>query len=948
MPDSAAYNAGYLRSQAQQQHWASAVGNAVRTGGRLYGEIDSLISTYQAQTNEKITRAVNQHAVGVDGEDGQRLTGFMETAYQNGYADPENMKASYDTQWKENVTLENIIEWAQVSEKEAQRWLNDVAPDMKVQYDEYADEAQKTALDSIVAANQTGLGNVLSTDPNMDFTEFERQYGEAMERAGLDDSTALGYSVSLNNPSVRAGYSYNHAMAATKSMIEERLKKGYLLPEEAEEYAISLFDSNVIDTNEPRYASAYEEFRKQIKTDVASSISELSTKIVNDSATRMTAGSGMISDIWRQDPEHIITDEEFEDLVINRLGMDPDGNSEDRRNAEALYETVKNGNSLAADTMILNLVSDPDVNKRIQSEIDSAIASAMDGGNVERRVYSITDGMVTTRDAEGNAISGTYNPQYRSYTYTPSSAALDSIYRTYDAMQRRTAGAETIISTDYGGIIDLLPEEVKGNPEAFQAAVEYINNRGNTQTTLYSESMANKAVNIANATSLTEQEKRDKIEAMYVSGQIDQAARSKAMDQVDFAYQEDKTAVLNQMEALIGTYGDAVPDNLYDQISSDLGVIDNLEKWIISWRTAGQTLSNQNPAEFINSQISLFMGESMTKEFSKEMNEALVEMYGREAVVGRSSAFDVRYPAQLVQMADEGRMPLIVDNPAIEGMRQQMALGDSSLTTSMDDLKETGAQLMFSSGYEDLSDYQRRIVDINATLAVADQYDFSMLHQTFIEGQGLEGYSEVKVKTGDGRTTVGLLGSDGYVYFLPNYDYGESQTADMFYVGTQSQQYLDAMAGDSVTFDISSYDIESYRRPTQAELNRMWLEQSDMREGPESWEDWREYIKIIPKEGWRSAHISIDSRLWDVIDDETYYRLLNAVANDPDYKQFYVQIESEYANWGANKDSILSKESITPGRPAPDLQKEYSILNDAAFNVAKQNAKDRQIRRDNA
>ena len=840
-----------------------------------------------------------------------------------------------------------------VSRRNAERFIEERG-------DEYSYEVTRYAEQMATRSKQVQLNNTMNAtrqyyaaDTSLSADEAFAKYKAAYEESNPESWDFSGEQ-NPENPDNKIAFYSGQAAARGDAVIKDLTRTTDMTSSQIIEAALAPMNEYLsqADFGDDAEANVLVGLSKESVTNhLSDMVKTESATAIADADALLAQGSEYLLDMWNENPEYQMSDEQFEDFIINTLGMDPDNNPRDRRNAQSLYEIMRGYNTAAGNAMVTAWKSDPENWKAFTSAMNESIQNRAEGGTVHRRTYTISGSDVTVRDEAGEIISGTYMPTYEEQEYTPSSAALDTIITNFNNNLRRSGSAETIIPTDFGDVVDQIPAEIRNNPEAFEAAINEINTYGKEQVNLYSESMKNKAIEVATNTSLSQLEKRNKLAQMLASKEIDMNAYNDAIGKVSFAYEEDRIAVSNILKSSL--YAMTGDNELYNEIVADPGFQDRLERWILGLRTVGGTLQSANPQQFVDQQIGFFIASDISKQMADDSARSLREIFDTDILLGNSYAFSVSDPGQLKKMAEDGGLSLVMDSGAIRNMRQQIALGDSTLTLSMDDIRENGARFMFGSSYEDLTDYQRGRVDINAALAVGDQFDFEMLHDTFITGQGLDSYAEVAIKTGD-STTVGVLGSDGFVYFLPNYTYNDTQAASFFYVGTNSDVYKNAMSGDDVTLSLAGYNLGNYTRPSAEELAER-SSRNRPAEGPKSLSDWKDYIKINPSTSWRGADqsVSIDTRLWDVVNEDNIDELLAIVGRDPNYKQFYNQIQQGWADhmtYGYDYDQQTyeapERPEITLGENVPAF--EYKLSEDLDFLVEKDNVRSIYQRINNA
>ena len=938
---SAAYSAGFLGEEAKHTNWAQALGNTLGAASRTVGDVDRLLNAITTQEDEKVTRWVSGQLEGSTIGD-HTSTGLLDDAYKAGVNDPENYSQKFTDAWDNNITVENIVNGAGVSEAAARRWLNEYGPEMRAKVESIGNSVQKEALWTKTSSTQLALGDMLAKDPSLSPEDSVKSYNESLNSLGLEPGSYEYWSLSLDNPANNIRWSNMKATALTKDSIEQNAKTGFMTKKDAQDYAENQFRQLAGKQTDPARQNEIDIQAEQIRVDTAAYYDEITTGIVNDSNARLTHGTEYLADQWAKNPEWYMNDEEFDRWIHDELGLDPDNNEIDRRNADLLYKAVQSGNVAASNAVVRDYLT-PDVLADLDKALDASISSQASSGVVQNRKYTFTNNSAVATDAEGNVIQGAVVPSYTAVDtdYTSTSAAMNEIMTSYDRMRNINSGYTEEISTSFGDIVDQFPEEIRNNPEAFKSAIEYVNNRGASRISAQSEAMNSSAMAIATDTGLTQQEKRDQLSNLLANGVISQTAYNEAIKKVNFAYEEDRAAVSAMLESAL--YSATGSNDLYKEISSDLDFQNNLEKWILGTRTAGLTLTEGGVNNFIEKQVALFASNKLALEGRDASAKALSEIFDTDILVGNSSAFTTSSPAELKAMAENGDLALILRPDAVSNIRRQIALGDSSITTSMDDLRETGAASIYGKGYDELSNLQKKMVDVNVTLAVADQFDYEMLHDTFIKGQDIDKFTEVPIKVGE-TTTVGIMASDGFVYFLPNNTYDQNQPASFFYVGTDSEVYKNAMDGEGGVRNLNGYSIGSYTKPTSYELT-----QKRKAEGPKSLSEWRDFVTINPR-----GSISIDPRLWAVVGENNIDQLLSEVGKDPKYKKYYGQIQQGFNDHAAyNYEFDQSYDSA--GAPANTTTnslgafiRDYSIADDPMFEVEKENIRDIQIRKNNA
>ena len=88
MPESSAYRAGFLKSEAQRTNIATGLAGATRFAGQTYNDISGLMNTYMAQEDEKLSRFAGELLDGTSGGEGEATEGIIESTYKANAGNP--------------------------------------------------------------------------------------------------------------------------------------------------------------------------------------------------------------------------------------------------------------------------------------------------------------------------------------------------------------------------------------------------------------------------------------------------------------------------------------------------------------------------------------------------------------------------------------------------------------------------------------------------------------------------------------------------------------------------------------------------------------------------------------------------------------------------------------------------------------------------------------------
>ena len=519
MPDLAAsgYAAGAAVERARHKNWAQGVAGIARGVNTIMTKSADIVNAVITQEDDKINDWWQRDAAG-DEVAGQKSEGWIDRAQQQSVIDPENTMKIYENAWNENVTADRIMEGAGVSRAAAERWLRNQGAEMRTRVMDIAQDGQIRAYETKVYDNQISYGMMLSSNPEITLEDFKSGYTERLDSTGLAPESYLYQRLSLDRPENALKFSQNYAESHTKWSVEQNAKTGFMTRMDAMDEAEKLFRQNAPQTDEPSIQYQIDQQAEIIRENAGTYYDEIVTGVVNDSEQRMTQGTQEFARMVQENPEFSMTDEEFDTFVRETLGMDPDNNEIDRRNAAMLYETIAEGRATAADATAARYINEN------QEAVDNAYAGLeqriKEGAPISVRSYTFTpQGEVIARDSEGNVIQGAPVP-FSEEQYVSSSAAMNTMFNARRSLKLAEEG-EVIIPTEYGEIVDLIPEELKQNPETYRAALEAINSYGAKRATLMSASMEEKAMNVATNISYTEQERRNLLAQMYAAKEID-------------------------------------------------------------------------------------------------------------------------------------------------------------------------------------------------------------------------------------------------------------------------------------------------------------------------------------------------------------------------------------------------------------------------------------------
>lgn len=944
------YNAG--RGVARMER-NDSVERAVKGGMGLLSNVTSFaVSLDEGIYNSEAKKATERLNTLLWGNGSTGTEGEL-SLYSSMNSDYSKYGESYTEILDRYMNVDYLTNELGLSERNAERFIEENGDEYRFNVSRAAEQdalqsqiVQET--NNITSSRQYEASRLDKSDEEAYATiveEYDNSASQIWDPSGLQDPRNFRAQISFYGQ--RATYKGENIikdLARTTDMTQSQILEAALAP--MREY---IGNADFGDNNEAKVLMGLTE--ESITNHLQDLVSTEMAAAVTESNTRFAQASSRMAEIWQENPEYQMSDEEFARFVSDELGWDIEHNPYDRQNADLLYSTMVEGNDAAVGRIFADYLADPETGQAFYDTLNETVYSAIQSGNTDMVTIRFNStGTVQAVDEELNDVDIAGLPEV--YTVeeipdTPSGNALRTIIDRHNRDKQAQEGfkSEFTIPKAVADLIQQLPESMRNDRDVLMNIIEktgtYIDNISES----YSNSMKKTAMGIAGDVRYSTQERLDMLDdAFYKAKTIDKASWLEARESVSFPYETEMGYVNDALKVALRATGDEEWSALYDRITTDPDYVDGTEKWIISWKQAGGTIQSVGIEQYAQKQIALFMNAEQQKIEDRVVNKAITEMLGEDLIIGTSVAFGESDPAKLQRLRDDGQMWWI-DDDAIASIRSQLAYGEDSEVISYDDTRELGARMIYQMDYDQLADHEKAVVDDNCVFAVWDQTNFELLHDTFITGQGLDGYAEVTVRTNDGNR-LGVLGSDGFVYFMPTYNYNDKQTAEFFYVGTDSPDYVNAMSGNPTTIDFAGKAFGIYRRPSEDEWLHYGRELAKAEDAPTSISDWKDYILINPARRGSPTSITIDDRFWDVVSEDNIDELLGQIARDPEYKYFYYQIQEAWTNRltsGLTGDQTMGAtvghmSGLDPSYPA--LNKDpYTIQNDVRFTTSLANVK---------
>ena len=991
------YAAGKARADANRtQLWANALTHSANFAGSIIKQATELSEAIDKAADSKIQEGLDKDLYGyskgdtkVNGKYYDVLSLKDDTTGE--VPSPELIGQAYDTLHDEVFNADYISENYGVTRRQAERFLEEYGDSYEKDFLRVKEQGTYKAMQTWRNTGLQGKLNTLISDPDLTMDEIYDEY-ESYRATFPESSFSYANELSLDDPTFRASAFSVWSTTHAKSLYEESLKNPGVNKASIKDQILSEFDnamsgfSNLSAAQQGEIATT----RASLESNLMQALDGMETEAVWDTNSRFAAAEEMIAQQRLSDPTWIMTDDDYKS-ILNQVGLKPDSNYLHYQKAQELYSTSQTGNIQASNQVVDEWLANPDNLRALDEAWEEEWGSFQEDGTVNRATYVYEEGRLNQVDDEGNVINRmspsletpegirVMNPSEAgiaeeaseavtavadalagsgrtpesapspmapaTLTRTdrqmrPTSAAVDMIISDYNRLHNTASGARTIIATDYSGIVEQFPEEWKDNPETMLYAIEKLNEYAGNRVSQTQAGWKNTALATANSIYLTDEEKRTQLAEMHARKLIDDASYEEALGKIDFPYKDEYNmivggggypGILKSRIKLLG--GD---DELLNSIVGNVDFEDNLQAWLIAGRTSGLSLQAMGVEGFLDTQIGIYMNGNLVEEGASATRKAISEMLRAEdldLMIGDADAYKASTINELLARRDDGDLSLIMSEEAVSAVRSQMALADTTSAVDVNTLSDTAAGLIYGRNYDDLGETEKNRVDVNVALAVADQYTSEMLRDTFIQGLGLDenNWREVSIKTQDG-SRLGIVASDGFVYYLPSYSFDGNQYGACTYLGTDSETYKNLISGQSDSIDVSGRGMAYYSKPSFGEFTANIRPENDA-SSMNAVDSYRDFISIS-----ETGDVTIDPRIyqtkdWTEQDDTTLQHVMDAIAQDPEYKSYYYKIRDSLQAQELNAVNQFQRQEMA-------LSEEYNIKNDPFFKTSQKSLVD--------
>ena len=263
---SSGYAAGASKMRAQHKNWAQALGDVAGAGFNIYQDVDDVLNTIRAQEDEKITRYLNTTFIGIQGEEGADSVGLLSKTYDQNKDNPDGLVDAYMSAYDSVVNVESIMKGANVSQKAAERWINEYSQQMKSDIEAIAlSNTERAGKEKALSTESARQDLIAESAP--DWENVESQISSGYEATGI--GRIDGGRLSIDNPENRISLSNSFASHRALQNIETNIGSG-LTREQAIDSAVAEFRSHAPVSGDPIVLQQIEDTASKLEESIGS------------------------------------------------------------------------------------------------------------------------------------------------------------------------------------------------------------------------------------------------------------------------------------------------------------------------------------------------------------------------------------------------------------------------------------------------------------------------------------------------------------------------------------------------------------------------------------------------------------------------------------------------------------------------------------------------------
>lgn len=721
MPDSIAYQAGFLGAEAQHTNWASALAGGLGAVGRTVDDVGSLITAYQSQQDEKITRYASMLLDGTEGSDGQKTKGLMELTYESNINTPDGLYEAYQLAWNDTMTAD-VLMGAGVSRKDAERWLRKYAPEMKAQYDLTAQRIESEGIrNRLISTEESRQKLILNQADTWQEAEEAITAGYESAKVGNYDNGTLSLG-NLDHRMRMMGYyaeirgkKYIEEMSSTSSMTFDEMV-GEVLKVYDEEVGKSDFSGNEkahLYATETRQAleATLREYAVQEAGNLTQEAQAKAVRFQNELTERRDAGEEISDDLWDEmvsrnfEVGNIYDQEAIRGLNYSQFGYD-------RRTGEE-FAVV---NAIMAD-------------ENLPMALEEFRSAPVDSTTIT--VYE---------DGVDSALS-----------------AINS-----DSAEGMLEAETVAFNTRYGSFIQQKADEYGLNEEQTRYLARSLNQYASTSQQWASDRWKKILNEYAANPSITTEDYHEYIDSLYDNGVIDSVTHEEFYDKKGSQYQQyiDRATdrIKNRIDIAFSGDDDYTSQMRWKEITYRNDFINNLEQMIVREKTLGASDQELDAAidEFATGLITVLQDNDVSDMVYKSVDEFIESITGYNPLRGFSS--DTSSLQELNEAYLNSEYSAVFNENAVA--TGTLYLQGSPTTRTGEGLYDAVAKALYgnSAEYDNLTPTEKEIVKANGGVALAQFVQYEQARRMF-EHDGLS-FRSVNV-TGYGMAAID---NEGFIY----------------------------------------------------------------------------------------------------------------------------------------------------------------------------------------
>ena len=810
MPDlrSAGYAAGASKTIAQHTNWAEAIGTVGSAAYNVYKDVDNVLNTLAAQADEKMTRWANTALFGISGSEGEDAQGLLSRTYDQNKGNPQNLPQAYSDAFDSVINVESLMSGASVDRKDAERWMNEYAGELKTQVELIAQSNTERAGKEKALSTESSRQELIATSSS-DWDDVEAQIIAGYEATGV--SWIDNGSLSVEDPNNRIKVSNAFSDHNARVNIEDNIASG-LSKEEAIEYGISMFREHAPTSSDPNVILSIEDTVEDLKDNLGSYYDQ---QYDEKRAAAVNKFDLINTELLAYMDSHngSLTREALNDIALSH-----NYNPEDRFEYSAMLDTLSTFGFIGGVeetfmqepvesevpktpeekflTAARNYVAtNGDINASVLEELASEngvdittesgaasyekglqIVSQTESARENRAVSEALESLLssTSVDWENDTGIGNYNISFTSGTIdedlTLLSASNQAALQNFNNLNNVDQGGPELTSyvTTLKPLADRIMQEYGiTSPEAQNAFMEGFsgwesNIIGTKPPTAVEQDINEKYYDI----SLDDQSfnsyligkvKTREITPSYALEILDRGARQTLLKNVDQIKAPMESAIaalgLNTEDAaelryqMLGRYG-----SVRDLSQAYVGIVDRspaeVDQWITD--TVNATWKVMNDNSFIRQ-----IHGNWTKAFRDFIDDDSWEVDDYSDLVNKDAS-------SLYTDYLDGNLMFALDGEAVGLMETALLNGEMG---NVEQLRDNSAQILYGRDYKDVKDSERNILDASISIAMTEA-TMTRIYQNYFGENAPKAIGNWKTCRVDGKG-IGYMNDGGVLVIMP-------------------------------------------------------------------------------------------------------------------------------------------------------------------------------------